>query len=121
MGSWVGIEPAAMPCMYHYIKDDGEPISTAAVTREVETLPLFPTHSQDQEEDQEDEEQDQEHKYHSSCNDYHCTQQPNGYLPAAYYWAAGGQAQENYHHHYTANGAAASLELTLNSYYPGSM
>lgn len=91
--------------MHHCIKDEA-PTSIAA-TREVETLPLFPTHSKDQEEEQED-------KHH--LNNGHCTRPNGGYLqPAAYYWTAC-QKQHNYHHHYTANTDAASLELTLNCY-----
>lgn len=110
------IEPT-VPWMYpHYIKEQEEPI-TAAI-RQIETLPLFPTHSEEQEEDEEEEEQEQQEKYYSNSNNDYFTPPPtaaNGHPPAAYY-----------HHHYTVNGAgaAASLELTLNSYYcapPGSM
>ncbi|ONK64552.1 uncharacterized protein A4U43_C07F27280 [Asparagus officinalis] len=106
----VVMEPT-MPWMYHYIKDEDPP---TMVTRQIQTLPLFPTHSKDQEE--EEDKEDDDSKY--CCNNIDYCAQLNGYH-ACYLSTATSvnQNQDNYHHHYTANGAAASLELTLNSYY----
>nr|UZN72679.1 WUSCHEL-like protein [Lilium brownii var. brownii] len=95
----------AMPWMqYNYTMQE-------TVSRDMDTLPLFPVHSNDQ-----GVEKDHEPNNISSDNNWK-TYQPNGYSPAFYCGGSSMQADLEGSHHQLNGVGTASLELSLSSFY----
>ncbi|KAG1360722.1 protein WUSCHEL-like [Cocos nucifera] len=127
---WVGLESAATPWMHPYPLKH-EP-GALMVSRDIETLPLFPIKQEEEQEGEEEVEKKGEFITGSHLNNCNTTNNNDGSsnqcLPA-FYWGGGQQDQHhlyNHHHNDGSGGAAhqaASLDLTLNSCYyspPGS-
>ncbi|XP_038971596.1 protein WUSCHEL-like [Phoenix dactylifera] len=112
-----GLESTEMPWMYHYPPSEHE-AGVAMVTREIETLPLFPIKQEEGEE--EEIKQEGEIVTCSHLNNFNSTTTSNNQRFPADHHHLYGNHQHGGHHNGGSGGAthqAASLDLSLNPYY----
>ncbi|XP_008802536.2 WUSCHEL-related homeobox 1-like [Phoenix dactylifera] len=113
-----GLENTEMPWMYHYPPSEHE-AGVAMVTREIETLPLFPIKQEEGEE--EEMEQEGEFVTRSHLNNFNSTTTSNNQrFPADHHHVYGNHQHGRHHHNGGSGGAthqATSLDLSLNPYY----